>query len=367
MKKDKILIASVLKPVNEPRMYARMGKSLQAAGFDVHLFGAGGFGTNNNAGIHFYGKGLIKRFSIQRLLMPWRMIKLVTKVKPDILIVNTHELLIVTYLCRILFGCKLIYDIQENYFRNIWYTYTFPPLIKHFLAIWVRTKEYLLSRFFQHILLAEASYLKEMKFLNGLPHITVENKLAFSAEVPRRKIVGNNVQLLFTGTLAESTGVFTAIELAKKLHRAHNAIRLTIAGFCTQSITLQKLRESIHGQHFIKLICGDTPLEHDRIIELILNSDFGIIAYPDNPSTSGAMPSKLYEYLGLKLPFLYLDNAQWTDLVQDKSAGLAFNSDSDANQLLKQMRNTTFYTSDTKDALWSSESSKLIALINKII
>ena len=85
------------------------------------------------------------------------------QVQPELLIVNTHELLIVGILNRILFGTKIIYDIQENYWRNILLTNAFYKPLKPLLAGWVRLKEMSLLPFYHGALLAEKGYERELK------------------------------------------------------------------------------------------------------------------------------------------------------------------------------------------------------------
>ena len=80
------------------------------------------------------------------------------------MIVNTHELLIVSVIIKIIFGSKILYDIQENYFRNIWYQNNYKWGIKHVLAIAVRMVEWVCMPFLDHILLAEVKYREELPF-----------------------------------------------------------------------------------------------------------------------------------------------------------------------------------------------------------
>ncbi|MDZ7647939.1 MAG: hypothetical protein U5K54_12595 [Cytophagales bacterium] len=88
---------------------------------------------NQDHAIHLLPLNSFKRISLGRLLAPWQTMKLIRKVKPEVLIVNTHELLIVSALNRIIFGVKIIYDIRENYFRNVMHTSVFPALFENHL------------------------------------------------------------------------------------------------------------------------------------------------------------------------------------------------------------------------------------------
>src|SRR5258708_6960296 len=95
MKKQRIVIASLLKPVNDTRMFEKMANSL-ARVYDVFIIGfSSEKDVSVNSSIHFLPHGPFKRISFQRFIQPLRILKKIHKVKPEVLIVNTHELLIV--------------------------------------------------------------------------------------------------------------------------------------------------------------------------------------------------------------------------------------------------------------------------------
>jgi hypothetical protein len=50
-----------------------------------------------------------------------------------------------------------VYDLQENYYQNIRYTDTYPPVIRHLLASTVRSVERISAPLVDHFLLAEKS------------------------------------------------------------------------------------------------------------------------------------------------------------------------------------------------------------------
>ncbi|MTI19409.1 glycosyltransferase, partial [Fulvivirga sp. RKSG066] len=95
--------------------------------------------------------------------------------------------------------------------------------------------------------------------------------------------------------------------MAKKLHEIDSQITLKIIGFCSIPSTLKTIKQEVEKYHFISLAGGDNLVPHQDILKAIVNADFGIIHYPHNYSTMNSTPTKLYEYLGLKLPILIQD------------------------------------------------------------
>ncbi|HEY5825966.1 MAG TPA: hypothetical protein VIT44_16445, partial [Cyclobacteriaceae bacterium] len=254
-------------------------------------------------------------------------------------------------------------------FRNLLHTSAFPPVLKALLACWVRLKEKLLVPFFHWSLLAEKGYENEMHFF-GKKYTVIENKVIIPKGFIRKNKNHSFITLLFSGTLAESTGVFQAIDLTKALHAEEDKIHLKIIGYCAQPATLQKIFEAIKGISYIELIAGAHLIPHPQIMKEIGEADFGIICYPPSAHTENSMPTKLYEYTGCQLPILLLDHAPWVSFCSSFQGAIpvGFNHVK-PSEILQKMKGS-FYTSPPKGVTWEGESGKLVdaieSLFNKI-
>ncbi len=368
MKKQRIVLASVLKPVNDTRMFEKIGKSLSNnPDYEIFILGYPSKHPPNEPRITFIPHPNFVRLSLERVLTPLRILKKIHQVKPEALVVNSHELLIVAVLYRIFFGARIIYDVQENYWRNILWTNAFTPVLKHLVAVWVRGKEIVLSRFFHLFILAEKGFEKEMNFFRN-KSIVLENKSILPKGFMKRKSIGG-IKLLFSGTISESTGVFEAIKLANALHKHDQTVILHIIGYCSLSSTLEFVKKAIADKPFISLTGGDKLVPHNEILEQISNSDFGIIYYPSSPHTENKIPTKLYEYLSAQLPILIQNYTPWVALCQPYSAAIPidFTSPLQVSTLLQEMKQTHFYMAVPTDVLWSSEEEKLHQAMENVL
>jgi len=364
MKNRRIVLASILKPVDDTRMFEKMALSLSGVNnYQIFVIGYPTKATlTRDQNITQFTLNPFKRISLGRLIAPWQVLKILFKVKPDLLIVNTHELLIVGILNRIFFGGKIIYDIRENYWRNILHTTAFPTPFRFLIACWVRLKEKLAAPLFQGFILAEKTFEKELTFL-GNKHVIIENKMRVPAGF-QRVVSSEKFRLLFSGTLAESTGVFYAIELAKKLHQVDSKVELTIIGFCALQPVSNELRKAIDTQPFISLIGGNQLVPHQEIIAAIAHADFGIIAYPPSYHIENRNPTKLYEYLACRLPILLQNYPPWVQICEPFPAAITFDFNHiDPDAILSKMKNTKFYQTPPTEVTWSAEEP---ALINKV-
>jgi glycosyltransferase involved in cell wall biosynthesis len=259
----------------------------------------------------------------------------------------------------------VIYDVQENYFRNILFTNVFPVFIRPFIAFYARTKELLCSPFVSHFLLAEKAYAKELSFPSGR-FTVLENKLKRPNTL--RSINPDKNQLLFSGTLAETTGIFKAIEIAVKLHQIDQNISLVIIGYCAQETILEKIEKFIAPHSFIRLIGGNVLVPHEQILEQIQASGAGIIAYPYNPSTAHSTPTKLFEYLGFKLPIILIHHTPWVEVCESYHAAVVFDPENIAtNLILGALKTQQFYDITPDNVFWESEEPKLTALVSSIL
>jgi hypothetical protein len=366
-KKKRIVIASVLKPSNDTRMFGKMAVSLARTNqYEVHVIGYPA-SPSKTASVVTHELPLFDRISLQRIAAPWRILKKTISLKPSLLIITTHELLWIAVLAKLITSCKLIYDVQENYFLNILHTHSFPPGLRLIIAVYVRLKEVLTSLFVDHFLLAEAGYEQELRF-TGRKKTLIENKVRRPATEILRTRHANSVNLLFSGTLAESTGVFTAIELAIKLHAVDPAVNLTLIGYCSLQEILFKIINTIEPYPYIKLIGGQQLVPHDQIVLEIMNADFGIISYPNNPSTASSIPTKLYEYLGYHLPIILVNHPPWVRKCVPYQAAIVFDPQHFDPAIIHQsLKTQKFYTSIPNHVYWETEEGKLRHVISRLL
>jgi glycosyltransferase involved in cell wall biosynthesis len=366
MKKQSIVIASILKPVDDTRMFEKMGQSLASNDWHVHIIGYPTKKTLSFPNITFHSLRNFTRISIGRVRAPFSVFKKLLAIKPTVVIIGTHELLVTAAIYKIIFKARLIYDVRENYFLNILSTHAFPKGIRHAIAFEVRFREWLTSPFISHYLLAEKSYKDELPFI-GKKSIVIENK----CKVPpnfKRAPPENGIRLLFSGTLDESTGIFETIELVKKMRCINPEVTLTIIGHCALPLSRKKILLATETCPFISVIGLDTLVPHSKIIEEIASTSAGIIFYPKSRHNQNCVPTKLFEYLAFGLPFIYDEDASWKHLADKSphSIPIDFRSPNVAD-ILKRLSEKTAVTEPAGDMTWQSEEGKFLGVLNSCL
>src|SRR5688572_9183367 len=361
IKKRRIVLASVLKPINDPRMFEKIGQSLSHH-YEVHIIGTRGTVINSSSSIFFHPLSVYKRLGLDRILAPMRILKKILSLRPRLVIISTHELLWVVLVIKVFLRCRVIYDVRENYFRNILYTNAFPPVVRGFIALYVRIKEWITSPLINIFFLAEAGYVKELSFV-GRNKIILENKLK-KVELPKKQkwsTGDHQLHLLFSGTLAVTTGVFIAIDIATKLHALDPAVKLHIIGFSPIPAVRQEIKDAIGTKDFIHFKNSAEPIPHTEILEAIQQVDIGIIAYPPNFSTENTIPTKLFEYMGYGLPILLINHTPWVEICKPYNAAITFDADNfDGSNVLAAFHSTAFYMRSPENVFWQDQEEKLL-------
>lgn len=369
MPKVKVVFGSTLKPVHEPRFLDKLAFSIgQTNKYEINIIGFSGKNVATPPNITLKPIFNFKRLSLRRFMAPWKFYKLTIKVKPDILIANTYELLVVMILYKILFGAKLLYDVQENYYRNILFNSDLPRILKRIWSLVARSIEIVTSPWIDHYLLAEKHYQQELGFIKK-KYTIIENK-AYPADksVRHGTLPRKNIKMLYSGTIALPYGILEAICLTDQLIEHLPGLSLHIIGHCPVRETFNKLLDMASERPYIT-ITGDAGfVDHSMIIEAIKEADFGLLPYHLNPAISDCVPTRLYEYLANQLPYLVVPNPPWIEITHQYQSGLAVDFvNPDLSNLVQNLLNDTFYPQKLPDTLfWPSESKKWIHLMEEI-
>jgi glycogen(starch) synthase len=366
MSKENIVIASILKPVLDTRMYEKIGITLASeTNYPIHMIGYGKKeDAKHSAAMTTSYLGEFQRLSFTRLCKPFQVLWIAIQRRPTYFIFCTHELLWVANILKVIFpSIQLIYDVQENYYLNIRHQNHYPLVIKIILANYVRLKERLLVTSVSKVIFAEQCYKTELSFWNHKA-IVLENKCQASS-TPFQRIpihLSARIRFLFSGTISKSTGILQALSFVKMLHDQGFPVTLVVIGFCPnaqeRSVILQELKQHV----FVQILHSiDQPVLHTLLVEQIQQAHIGLMPYQLDISTQHKIPTKLYEYLYYQLPIIATYHKEWHDLIQHHHAGVStsfFNMhDFNFNQFLK----TSYYdtSQDDRSLTWNHDATTL--------
>ncbi|MBC3539801.1 glycosyltransferase [Rufibacter sediminis] len=378
MIRKRILLASLLKPVSDTRLYEKIGQSLaKLPEVEVHLAGFKAHFSKSAAkqAITFHPIFSFRRLSFGRIAAQLTFWKLLRQVRPQLLLVATHELLPLSWLYSKLYSCPLVYDVQENYYLNLTTQSVYPGVLGKVLGFLVRALEKAAASSVSHFLLAETSYAQELPFL-GQRYTVLQNKYlppaaSFSSErsFPISLEAFRPLRLLYSGTISRLYGVLEAIEFTRQLRTWRPEAELTIIGYCAEEAFLRELKSLVKDLPYVQLIGGETLVPHEEILVQERLHHVGLLPYRPHPSTFSCVPTKLFEYLGNGLVVITEANPLWADILDKTQAGFTIRfserlSLKDVEVLLKN----TYYPEGIPAAVfWQEEEQKVQTIIRDLL
>ncbi len=369
--KTKILIASFLKPVTDIRSYEKIAKSLaQNPAYKIYCTGYPSNIELTDKQISLLPLRYFNKSGFLRIIARWQVVKIYLKVKPQVIIVNSPDLLIFTCIYKILFGGHIVYDIRENYFNNLWYQNNYAWGIKHILAVLVRLKELITSPLFCCFFLAEKVYASQLNFIGNRflvlenKSITTENKVVTTANL-------SNPTFIISGTIAKEYGTLKAVNFFQLLQSTLPKSKLIIIGHCPNLELQNTLINIVKRNSNIQLSISGNPVPYVQIKTALLQANFGLLAYQNNKSINGKWPTKLYEYMGINLPVIIQDNNTWNSFIIENNAGVIFNfnklTKDNCSSKWKQLMQVKFFTKGVPSSIfWEQEEDKLLRKVEDI-
>ncbi|MCS7004829.1 MAG: hypothetical protein NZM38_05835 [Cytophagales bacterium] len=341
----KVLFATVLKPVTDTRVAEKLAP-LFFPKAEVHIFGRI-ISFEKKFPFVFHDAGIKTRAFRSRWRAQIAFVKTLVRLNPTIVVVGAIELLWIAFCLKKILGFYLIYDIRENYRRNVRYQNIYPILSKPLLLIWIWITEALSVLFVNEYWLAEVGYEQELSFFKKKSYKIVENKFAiyhffYSPKVPISFKEKPIITFAIVGTLSETFGTMRAIRFFEEYSR-YFAARLFITGMAASKNIYEQVMK-LSSQINVILNVSEIPISHGVILQTMCSSDIVMLPYMPNKSTQNCIPTKLYECLALGIPMLLSENLLWEKLIIPHSAGIFTNFlPSDVKNVHQKIIETVFY------------------------
>lgn len=373
VKKEVVVVASVLKPVDDTRMYEKMAQSLVRTGkFRVNILG---FFSNTHStyrDIDFRPIFHFNRNHYRRLLANWFFFQALTKCKPDVIIVTTPELAPATLGYHLLHQkVKLFYDMVENYQLNLLHHHQNRTTLRKIMAKVITFWEKQLMRKSTTVLFAEKGYYQEKPCLSTFPTLLLENKVCFTlnGSSTRQRIIQTNLSLVYTGTISLAYGIWDALRLVEQLRRILNdKLTFHLIGHVTQSATYHELRHYVRKHSWIRADISQQPIPHQKLINAMQHADIGLVCHQPLPSIRNCFPTRIWEYMACGLPFIVQDHAPWVEYCQPWNCAIPLDfsqSEWPVTTIIKQIYQQDFYSNGIPESIYWDEHSFVSAISQK--
>lgn len=363
-----VLIASSLKPAKDTRAWGKLALSLRETGlYRLNFMGFSQFTIENCEDENFYSSNSTARSTWGRIFSQLKFAKVLLKIRPKILIVCTYEYLPIASLFKRILSYKLVYDVQENYVKNLDLNPELSAAKKARVGKMIRRMESVKG--IDLFLLAENCYTEEMP--EKAPFLILENKYAGKTKLvspfklPRKE----GYSFLISGTLTPAFGTLEAVHWFKEILEKFPKSILKIIGHCPLESFHIKLLEACKNTPQIQLKSALFPVPHEEIIANYSEVDFAVLAYQNREAIKNKMPTKLFESAALGVPVLIGGNPKWLDFLAPFSGGYAidFLDLTHASQQFFDALDQEYFTQFPGDSvLWKSQHEDFIIAISSL-
>ncbi len=372
MANKKICILTTVHPASDPRIFHKQAKTLINAGYDVSLIAQ----HEENIivdGIKITALPKTKNRLQRMLRLPLRALLLSLKNKADVYHFHDPELIPVGVVLKIL-GKKIIYDVHEDYAKQILSKEYLPRITKNSIAIFFNILDHIFSSFFDGIVTATDDILKN--FSSHKKAISLRNFPLISnyLNIDRNSNSKKNVfDLIYSGVIVARRGINQIVK-ALELIDSKKQLKLTLCGKFNPPEYAEEV-ESLERFEKVEYLGWVDPY---AIPKLLRRSEIGIVNFLPEPNHIRSMPNKLFEYMEASLPVIASNFPLWKKIVEGNKCGVCVDPlkpkdiAKAIDYLIEQPKLRKEMGENGRNAVlekynWEKESEKLINLYGELL
>jgi glycosyltransferase involved in cell wall biosynthesis len=370
--RPKVLLISSVHPATDPRIVYKIGPSLMSQ-YEVHCILPQASQKMVQDGLRMIPIPAYERLLLRILLVHPIILWKSFRVKPDLIHIFVPELIPIAFILKFL-GIKVIYEVQENLYKklnlkkknNAW---IFQMLFQFF--------DPLAQRHFNFIF-TDKSYLSQYRKINQAWEIIYNySSLTFIDDNKGRQQSNKYFpEFLYCGVISLERSLDTLIGALNLFKTIHDQFHVHLFG----KISLgQKQLESIAGYHQVAhhlTFYGYT--DYKIVLKNAPQSVAGIALLKPVGDYVDAYPTKLFEYMSLKLPVITSHFALYKDVVESERCGYCIDPYDKsrlaevllhlvANPINAQKMGQNGRAAIIKKYNWHTEEAKLFSFYTKVL
>lgn len=300
-------------PSQDIRIFIKECKSLDEAGFDVHLVAPDVTeGTSDQEGVflHSIKKG---RSRITRMTgAVWRVFREAVKVKAALYHFHDPELLPVGLLLKLL-GKKVVYDVHEDVPRQMMSKAYLPESLRKVLSVVFEWFENFAARRFDAIVTA-TPHINDRFLALGCHAVNINNyPLMNELKVNDTNWNEKKRVICYIGAISNIRGVEEMVRAV-----GWTDIHLLLGGKFT-SVAEKANVQSLPGWERVEELGQINRLQVADVLE---RSMAGLVLFHPLPNHVNAQPNKLFEYMSSGIPVIASNFPLWRDIIEVNEAGL---------------------------------------------
>jgi len=319
MIKKRICILTTVHSAFDPRIFYKQAKTLITAGYDVTLI-AQHEKSEIVDGIKIVALPKPKNRLHRMFLLTLKMLYLSIKYRADLYDFHDPELIPVGSLLKIL-RKKVIYDVHEDYSKQILANPAIPKISRKSIARITHLMEKLLARYFDGVMTATdyiSNNFSAHKNVISIKNYPLQTFFYDQREKPEKK--KETFNLIYIGNLAKIRGI-NQIICAISLVNSEKELKLTLCGKFHPPEYEQEIN-NCGGFRKVNYLGWIDPKEIPRLLE---NSSVGLVCLHPIPNYLVSLPLKLFEYMAAGIPLIASNFPLWKQIVEGNNCGICVN------------------------------------------
>jgi glycosyltransferase involved in cell wall biosynthesis len=286
-------------------------------GTQVSLYVCDGLGNEKKDSVIIIDGGTTSGGRIWNMIVkPMKALSYAIKNKYDIYHFHDPELLPVGIILSII-GRNVVYDIHDEIDVQIYNKGWIPKFLRPVTASFFGILERIGIKLFSGVVVVNEKMKKKYAAFTKTDKIRVVQNYP----ILDKHIQGINTKELdrngfvFVGTISKQRGIDKILQVAKNLDDGY---KFNIAG----SIPDKKFKEDLAPLFDSSNVNYLGFIEHKKSIELIMNSQAGLMIYQPDENYLNTYPIKLFEYLMCGIPVIASDFPYWKDFFNKYDCGI---------------------------------------------
>lgn len=295
--------------------------SLASAGYETHLVI-----TATNVDVAHAAAGGVTihmlpqpsgRFS-RMLSHTWRCYRVAAKVRAAVYHFHDPELIPYGMIFK-LRGRHVIYDVHEDYPRDILDKYWLPRWIRKPVSCVISMLEYIGAKWFFSVIAATPFIAKRFRRITSAT-VDINNYPWPTELVPPELPVPRKAQICYVGNITRLRGLKAIVDALPKVPD----VEFVLCGRFSEPGFEEELR-ALPGWGQVHFL-GKVGRERAR--QVMAESIAGVVTFLPVRSHLDAQPNKLFEYMSAELPVIASDFPLWKEIVIDTGAGVCVDPES---------------------------------------
>ncbi len=307
----------ILTTVHNPfdvRVFHKEARSLAHSGYDVCLL-ASAEKAERVDGVDIVPIGGGKKGRLHRAtVLWWRALRKAIAAQADVYHFHDPELIPLGLLLKVFTSARVIYDIHEDYPRQIRSKQWIPAILRKPIAWGMGLLERVASWVLDGMVAATPSIARRFPasktmVVSNFPRL---EEISIGDEDPTPYHQRPN-WVAYVGGI---TTIRSAVEMVKAIALAQTPAELVLAG-TFESQTLQETLSALPGWARVRFLGW---VSRSEVAALLAKARVGLVLYHPLPNHIEAQPNKIFEYMAAGIPFVASDFPLWREL--GEGAGL---------------------------------------------